>query len=107
MVAMARPERRPLERRRWEGTPVADTKPPHGRLLFDSAGRFGVNQWELWTDHLNDGPEWWVFNSDGRMVATARMPEEFRAFDFGDGAVLGSVQDRLGVERVVRMPVIK
>lgn len=86
MVAIERPERRPLERRRWEATPVADTKPAHGRLLFDSADRLRVNQWGLWADHLHDGPGWWVFDTEGRMVATARMPEGFRAFDFGDGA---------------------
>jgi hypothetical protein len=105
MVARAPPERRPLARRRWEVTPVAETKPAHGRLLFDPAGRLWVNRWELWADHLNDGPEWWVFDAEGRLVATARMPDGFRAFDFGDGAVLGSVQDPMGVERVVRVPV--
>lgn len=105
MVAKARPERRPLERRRWETTPVAEAKPAHGRLLFDSAGRLWVNRWDLWADHLNDGPEWWVFDREGRMMATARMPEGFRAFGFADSAVLGSVQDQMGVERVVRMPV--
>lgn len=105
MVARARPERRPLERRRWDAMPVAETKPAHGRLLFDSAGRLWVNRWDLWADHLTDGPEWWVFDAEGRMAATARMPEGFRAFDFTDGAVLGSVQDQVGVERVVQMPV--
>jgi hypothetical protein len=101
MVARVPPERRPLERRRREATPVADMKPAHGRLLFDSAGRLWVNQWNLWADHLNDSPDWWVFDSEGRMVATARMPEGFRAFDLGDDAVLGSVHDQMGVERVV------
>lgn len=105
MVAMARPERRPLERRRWEATPVADTKPAHGRLLFDPAGRLWVNRWDLWADHLHDGRDWWVFDPDGRMVATARMPDGFRAFDFGDDTVLGSLRDPMGVERVVQMPV--
>lgn len=107
MVAIARPERRPLERRRWEATPVADTKPAHGRLMFDSAERLWVNRWELWADHLNDGPQWWVFDPEGRMVATARMPDGFRAFDLGENAVLGGVQDRMGVERVVLMPVTR
>jgi hypothetical protein len=105
IVARARPERRPLERRRWEATPVADTKPAHGRLLVDLAGRLWMNRWDLWADHLNDGPEWWVFDSDGRMVATARMPDGFRAFAIGDESVIGSFQDQMGVERVVRMPV--
>ena len=107
MVAMAQPERRPLQRRRWEATPVADSKPAHGRIMIDGAGRLWVNQWDLWADHLNDGPEWWVFDPQGRMVATARMPEGFRALYFGDGEVLGTLRDRLGVERVVRMPVTK
>lgn len=106
-VARVPPERQAMERQRWEAVPVADAKPAHGRLLLDPAGRLWVNQWDLWADHLNDGPEWWVFDPDGRMVATARMPEGFRAFDVGDGVVLGRVQDQLGVERVVRMPVTR
>jgi hypothetical protein len=105
MVARARPEQRPRVRRRWEFLPVAETKPAHGRLLFDPAGRLWVNRWTLRADHLHDGPEWWVFDRDGRMVATARMPEGFRAFDLGGGVVLGAVTDPMGVERVVRMPV--
>jgi hypothetical protein len=107
MVARVPPERRAMERRRREAMPVAEAKPAHGRLLLDPVGRLWVNQWDLWTDHLTDGPEWWVFDSDGRMVATARMPEGFRAFDVGDGVVLGRVQDQLGVERVVRMLVTR
>jgi hypothetical protein len=87
--------------------PVAEAKPAHGRLLLDPAGQLWVNQWNLWADHLKDGPQWWVFDPDGRMVATARMPEGFRAFHVGDDVVLGRVQDQLGVERVVRMPLTR
>jgi hypothetical protein len=104
MVARAPPERRPLERRRREAMPVAETKPTHGRLLFDAAGRLWVNRWGLWADNLNDSPDWWVFDPEGRMVATARMPDGFRAFQVGDRTVLGRVRDPMGVERVVLMP---
>lgn len=105
MVARARPEQRPLERTRWENMPVAETKPAHGRILMDSAGRIWVNRWDLWADNLHDGPEWWVFDPDGRMVATARMPDRFYALDLGDGVVLGSLRDDLDVERLVLLPV--
>lgn len=105
MVARTRPERRPAQRTRWEATPVAEARPAHGRILLDPAGCIWVNRSDLWADHLNDGPEWWVFDPQGRMAATARMPDGFRAFEIGDGAVLGSARDRMGVERVVRLPV--
>jgi hypothetical protein len=49
------------------------------------------------------GPEWDVFDADGRFLGPLRLPERFRVTRITDDWVVGVQQDELDVERVTRL----
>ncbi|HEX2206760.1 MAG TPA: hypothetical protein VHG93_03705 [Longimicrobium sp.] len=71
--------------------------PAFERLLVDDAG----NLWVQRTPFPGSVPaEWDVFDGEGRMMATVRMPAGFRATHLGDDFALGVWTDEDGVEYV-------
>lgn len=103
MVAMAPEARRPDIRSWLELLAVAERTPAHFRFLFDTTGRLWVSRWAFL--RTQQGAEWWVFDTDGRMVATAEMPPGIIPLEIGEGEVLGRVEDEMGVEYVVALEV--
>lgn len=85
-------------RARIEQTPVAETFPAYDRTIVDRSGRLWVRDYRKpW----QEGPDrWLVFDPEGRLVATARMPPLFFVFEIGRDYLLGLALDEMDVEHL-------
>lgn len=52
------------------------------------------------------GPEWDVFDSEGRLLGTVLLPYRFRPFAFRDDLIIGSWEDEIGVPYVLRLRIV-
>lgn len=97
MGAVDENERRDA-RARIEQTPVAETFPPYDRMIVDRPGRLWIRDYRKpW----QEGPDRWrVFDPEGRLVATARVPPLFFVFEIGRDYVLGLALDDMEVEHL-------
>jgi hypothetical protein len=59
-------------------------------------------------DHLEDlgGPEWDVFDSEGRYLGVVTMPDRFSPSLFRDDKIYGVWRDELNVEYVLRLRIV-
>lgn len=89
--------RRPARRIELEALPLPPTRPAHGEILVDVAGRVWVAAWVA-----GDGapPAWSVFETDGRWLGDVPMPPGFTPGWIGEDRLVGVRHDSLGVERV-------
>jgi len=89
--------RRRLERMS-QGTPVAQQFPSHGRVFHAHGGIIWVQMYRRPTD--TGANKYWVFDSEGRLVARAETPETLRVTSIGSDCVVGIELDGLDVEHV-------
>jgi hypothetical protein len=82
---------------------LPDALPVFERLLVDDAGNLWVQRMS-WPGDAQ--PEWDVFDGEGRMLGTVRMPAGFRAMHIGADFVLGVWKNEDDVE-FVRMYALK
>lgn len=90
-------EHGPEAARTLDEVQLPDQLPAFERLLVDDAGNLWVQR-TAWP-----GPvpaEWDVFDAEGQMLGTVRMPAGFRATQIGADFVLGVWTDEDGVEYV-------
>jgi hypothetical protein len=53
------------------------------------------------------GPQWDVFDAEGRFLGSLRLPERFRITRITDDWVVGVQQNELDVERVTRLRLLR
>jgi len=91
-------------RERYDKMPVAETMPAYERLEVDDLGNLWVREY----DPDSEGSSTWtVFDADGQMLGTVRMPAGFGVRHIGTDFVLGVWRDDLDVEHVRLYDVIK
>jgi len=88
---------RPQLRRWFEATPVAKTFPAIGAIVTGNGGSLWVKTYQR---PGSDTETWLSFERDGRFRCRANLAPRFRAFEFGDGWVLGVRSDSLDVQYV-------
>ena len=77
--------------------PHGSTVPFYERILGDDEGNLWVEEFTV----PGEPPAGWtVFGTEGRLLGTVDLPEEFRPLHIGSDFVLGVATDDLGVERV-------
>jgi len=86
------------------GVPIPDQLPAFQRLMVDDGANLWV-QHTAWPGHVP--PEWDVYDAEGSMLGTVRMPAGFRATHIGADFVLGVWRDEDGVEYVRMYRLIK
>jgi len=91
------PERHAMMRSHLEAMDVPETRPAYGRLLVDSEG-------DLWVSEHTSFPAepivWRVFDPQGRLLGSVRVPARFHLHQVGDDWAAGVWRDDLGVEYV-------
>ncbi len=80
----------------FEGVEIPGQLPVLERLLVDDTGALWVQR----TAWPRAGAEWDVFDAEGTMLGTVRMPVGLRAAHIGADFVLGVWRDEDGVEQV-------
>ena len=75
--------------------PHAEFHPPHGRLAADQDGFLFVEEYQF---PEPETPAWTVFDSEGRLVGSFRLPTSLEILDVGPDYLLGLHRDGLGVE---------
>ena len=90
------------QRRRTEhmrdATPVSDEFPAHYYVLVDELDRVWVQEYRR---PLAEGPNhWWVFDSDGSLVAHAETPVGLRVTTVSEAGMFCIERDSLDVEHV-------
>ena len=90
----------------FDEIPVPERKPPFCRFVIDSGGNLWVAEFAdlRWED---DPEVWTVFDTDGRMLGTAKVPARFRVFDIGSDFLLGVHRDESNVEHVQQYELVK
>ncbi len=91
--------------RALDAIPLPDRLPAFERLLVDDGGNLWVQR-TAWPGAAVQ-PEWDVFDAEGAMLGTLRMPAGFRATHVGADFVLGVWTDEDGVEYVRMYRLIK
>jgi hypothetical protein len=81
-----------------DGVPIPDRLPAFERLLVDDGGHLWVQR-TAWPG-AGAQPEWDVFDAEGSLLGTLRMPAGFRATHVGGDFVLGVWTDEDDVEYV-------
>ncbi len=84
--------------------PVPESLPAFERLLVDDTGHLWVLQ-TTWPGHVQ--PAWDVFDAEGRMLGTVRLPARFRATHVGGDFILGVGRDENDVEQVRMYRLVK
>ncbi len=95
------PNLKRMVEQRWENAKIPAAMPAHGSLIADATGHLWVRETTRPADQV---PKWTVFHSDGHMLGTVAMPEDFRPLDVGADYVLGVQKDESDVEQVALYP---
>lgn len=90
--------RRPLMRRRMEGTPTSPSMPAYSAVQIDRLGNLWVEAFRAPDDDALRN--WSVFDPDGRWLGDVVLPEGLEVFEIGRDYVLGKETDELDVEYV-------
>lgn len=78
---------------------------PEIRALFvDPLGRAWVEEFR--SGDAQDGAPWHVYGPDGLLVGVVTLPDRFRLMDAAIDYVIGVKTDELGIESVLRAPVL-
>ena len=94
---VASEEERARRERSLREAPHGSTVPFYERILGDDEGNLWVEEFTV----PGEPPAGWtVFGTEGRLLGTVDLPEEFRPLHIGSDFVLGVATDDLGVERV-------
>ena len=81
-----------------DATPVSDEFPAHYYVLVDELDRVWVQEYRR---PLAEGPNhWWVFDSDGSLVAHAETPVGLRVTTVSEAGMFCIERDSLDVEHV-------
>lgn len=105
---MQRARPRHFDSRAWNRylseVPFPEFMPTYQRLLVDADGNLWVEQFRTpWEDQ----PRWWVFDTQGVWLGEVMTPKYFYIFEIGAHFLLGVRRDRLGVEYVTMLPLLR
>jgi len=92
---------RPMLRAHLNAMTAPATRPAYGPLAVDDAGNLWVGSYEV----AGPARSWTVFDPDGRLRATVRVPPRFALRDVAGGVMVGTWRDALDVEYVRAYPV--
>jgi len=103
-IANAAPDMQAEIRRQYESMPVPASVPAYTSTLVGASG-------EVWMEHFrpaydggapvpDEASYWTVFDREGTVVATVRLPPGFDLRQIGREEVVGVHRDDLGVEYV-------
>ncbi len=100
LAALPNDETRERRRPALESMPVPERLPAFGRVHVDRLDHVWV---EEYAPIPGERSTWWVFASDGALVARATMPQRVTVLEVGPDYMLGGHRDALDVEEVVVM----
>lgn len=92
-------ENRRRRRRLLEAVGFPEVMPAIDQLRIDSDENLWVREYIAFDDEL---PIWWIFDPDGRLLATAETPVGLDVQDIGRDVLLGIEEDALEIESLVR-----
>jgi hypothetical protein len=103
-AAAVRPNRtRFLEAGGATGDILPEILPAFGRLRLSSQGDLWVE--EFVPSYENRAPQWWIFGSDGSLLAYTILPGDFTPFEIESDHVVGRWLDELDVPYVEVRPI--
>lgn len=97
-----------LEERIRDATYKPAYVPPVGAVMTDADGNIWVRRFDpVELDAGETLAEWWILDAGGKPLARALTPTGLRIMHVADDVVLGTEQDELDVDYIVRYRIVK